>query len=133
MVAVGVWKTPKWLVAMPDLDGTPAEPVVIEPSLCARWGLLERLDRDLGLDWELVVPSDLAGEDGFGVLAPKRGVSLWVVPRKLIDALRRAAAFDRQPGRKTARMLARLPSCAPLRPLLRRVAPPTDRRQRLLL
>lgn len=133
MLTVGLWKVPNGLVAMPDLDGAPGEPLTVEHSLCARWGLLERFDRDLGLDWELVVPTDLAGPDGFGELAPRRGVPLWVVPRQLIDALRRAAALDRQPGRNTARMLARLPSCAPLRPLLRRLAPPTDRRQRPLL
>ncbi len=132
MRTVGLFKTPRGLVAMPDLDGAPGEPLTVEHSLCARSGLLERFDRDLGLDWELVVPADLAGPDGFGDLAPKRGVPLWVVPCQLVHALRRVVALDRQPAPRTARMLARLPSCAPLRPLLRRLAPPTDRRQRPL-
>jgi hypothetical protein len=93
MVTVGVFfKTRNSLVAMPDLLGEPAEPLTVENSRTAQWGLLERLDRDLGLDYQLVAPWDLAVQEGFGGLAQKRGVVLWIRPPR---ARRRAATRGR--------------------------------------
>lgn len=132
MTCVGLWHAKGCLVAVADDGGETEGPLRGEPGCDGLWDLLALVDREVGLDWELVASDELVGSAAFGEIAALRQVPLWVVPRALVAALRKVASLDRGPAHRTARMLARLPSCAPLRSLLRRSAPPADRRQQSL-
>ena len=130
MAIVGVWATPRRLVAVfVDDHGKASPPILIERTDDARWGLLVRLEAEYGLDWELAISHDLLTGDALAGLAARRGIVIWVAPRSLVEAIRHAAGIVTGPTRRLAAMIARLPLCAGLRPHLRRVAPETDRRQ----
>jgi hypothetical protein len=116
MAHVGIWLAKDRLVAVADGDEAEGSPIVAERADDARWALLEHFDRNLGLDWELVLPDDLARTDSIASLALERRISSWVAPRDLVDAIRFAAALTRPP--QIARMLARLPAYPPLRSLM---------------
>lgn len=130
MLTCGLWLTPRRLVAaMRPADAT-AQP---------RWQLARTDDgRHLLVDLvvacgaELVVAADQARGDAVVDLARHRGVMLWLVPAELALAARVGAGMQASP-RRLAGILALLPALPQLRPHLRRLTPPIDRRQLALL
>ena len=117
MATVGLWTMKHRFVAVADGDDADGSPLVALRTDEDRWALLDHFDKNLGLDWELVLPDDLARADSIGELAKDRLISRWIAPQELVDAIRHAAGLS-QP-RQIARMLARLPSRPKLRSLLR--------------
>lgn len=124
MSPVSVWPTSDGLIAVPVRDGITGDPVAFGRSLDNAWELLVRLDCDLGLDWSLVLPDDLARFRPLLEAARHRRIAVSFVANDLVKDLRYAACLAHAPPLRTARLLARLPACWTLRPFLRSQAPP---------
>lgn len=132
-VTCGVWRARRGLVAVVvDDDGRIIWSGVAGLDDDARWLLLSRLDAEIGLDYELVLPDWLARSDNIAPLALDRGVALWVVPQSLVESVRIIGRLGAGPPARTAAALARLPLAHALRGHLRRFAP-ADHRQLPLL
>jgi hypothetical protein len=130
MTSCGLWPARRRLVAVVvDDDGRASPAVAAALNDDARWGLLEHLDAVHGLDCELVISDELARVDSIGQLALTRGVSVWVAPQRLVDAIRTAAALATGPPGRTAAMIARLALVPIWRGHLRRLGCEIDRRQ----
>ena len=125
MSPVGVWPTSNGLIAVPVRDGITGDPVAFGRSLDDAWELLVRLDGDLGLDWSLVLPDDLARFRPLLEAARHRDIAVRFVASELVKDLRYAACLAHAPPLRTARLLARLPACWTLRPFLRSHPLPT--------
>jgi hypothetical protein len=91
---------------------------------------LHALENDVGLDYELVLPSNLVRSEALAHVSLAWGVPLWVVPQALAAAVR--TLLPTGPPHRIATALARLPLAPALRCHLRRVVP-ADRRQLCLL
>lgn len=128
-VTCGVWPSRRSLVAVVvDEQGRAEEALHAERGEEGAWSLLALLDRNVGLDWELVVPSWLARHDALAKLALSRGVAIWLVPDLLAESVRIVANLATGPPARTAAALARLPLAPALRGHLRRHCR-ADRRQ----
>src|SRR5438874_1024400 len=109
MTRCGLWLARRQLVAVAvDDDGRAWPALTAELTDDARWGLLELLDGTHGLDCDLVLPEALVQRDSIGRLALERGITSWVAPQRLVDAIRTAAALATGPPNRTAAMIARL-------------------------
>jgi hypothetical protein len=121
MATCGLWPTRRGVVAIiVDDDG-----VARGPARCAArtaesyWALLAEVEAHEGLDCRFVVTDEtLAAEPRLGKLAAHRGASVLVVSRALVDGLRVLTGQSRAPPKRLALLLARLPLCAPLMPML---------------
>lgn len=126
----GVWAGRRGLVAvLVDDDGAAGRPFVISTaSPESRWEVLERIDAAQGLDWQIVLPQWLARHDALAHFALARGIAVWLVPNRLVEAVRTLGRLDRLPANRIAAALARLPRIPLFSSELRRLQPP-DRRQ----
>src|SRR6266496_3263885 len=107
MAACGVWSAKGRLVAVVvDDDGRAAPTTLAAVDDDERWALLQYVDAVYGLDCALVLPEDLLKADTICHFALERGHDLWVAPRALIDAIRRAARIATDA--RIAAMIARL-------------------------
>lgn len=97
-----------------------------------RWNWLGSLAAEHGLDVELALTASMARSDSLLHLAQQNGITLWLIPDELVDAIR-YVAFGRQRRQWVAALLARIPDAAAWRAHLRRQASNDDRRQLLLL
>lgn len=95
------------------------------------WDWLTCLGAEHGLDVELALTESMARSDSFLHLAQHGGIVVWLIPDKLVDAIRHVA-FDHQRRHWVAALLARLPSAGAWRAHLRRQVF-SDERQMLLL
>lgn len=96
------------------------------------WDWLLYLGADHGLDVELALPESMVTISCLPRLAVENGIPVWLVPDKLLDAIR-AVAFARQRRPWVATLLARIPDVRAWRPHLRRLLSSRDPRQLLLL
>lgn len=134
MATCGIWPGRHQLVAViADDEGKASAPIVVARTDDARWGLLEHLDGTQGLDCELVVSEEFLRADSIANLALRRGLAVWVVPWRLVEAIRVVAGLARGPPKRTAAMLARTPLNSVLRPHLRRLERRGDEQQQNLL
>jgi hypothetical protein len=134
MATCAIWPGRRGLVAVVvDEDGRPSSRTVVARTEEACWALLCETDATTGLDWELVLPDWLARSAGIAQLALARGVAVWVVPSQLAEAVRIIGHLGTGPPARIAAALARIPLAPVLRGHLRRLEPPSDKRQLPLL
>jgi hypothetical protein len=89
MVACGIWRAQRRLVAVVvDDDGRASPALTAALDDDERWGLLESLDAEHGLDYSLVLSASLVRNDTIGDLALARGLQLWSAPQLLVTAIR---------------------------------------------
>jgi hypothetical protein len=89
MVACGIWRAQRRLVAVVvDDDGRASPALTAAMDDDERWGLLETLDAEHGLDYSLVLSASLVRNDTIGDLALTRGLQLWSAPQLLVTAIR---------------------------------------------
>jgi hypothetical protein len=131
-LTVGVWRRAGALVAsVVESDGRRVHSLLNIARIDDQyWSCLDELEREVGLDFDLVLPEDLVCTDALASIALERRISIWVVPRSLVAAIR--ALLGTGPPLRMATAIARLPLAPALRGHLRRLAPP-DRRQLCLL
>jgi uncharacterized protein YbjT (DUF2867 family) len=133
MITCGLWGAPRDLVAVViDDEEAPSKAIKVARTDDARWGLLEFLDAHHGIECELVIPEVLLRTDSIAHLARKRGRTVWVIPQSLADAVRTASSRN-LPPRRSAAMIARLPTIPLFRPHLRRLTGPLHNNQLDLL
>lgn len=96
-----------------------------------RWDWLSDLGAHHGLDFELALPESMA-TNSLPRLALESGIPVWLVPDKLVEAIR-YVAFPRQRRPWVAALLARIPDATAWRAHLRRPISSCDPRQLLLL
>ena len=107
MAACGIWRSKRRLVAVVvDDDGRAAPALTAATDDDERWGLLESLDAEHGLDYSLVLPAGLLRTDAIGDLALSRGHPLWSAPQQLVNAIRNVTGPAS--GARVAAMLGRL-------------------------
>jgi len=132
-VTCGLWPSRRGLAAIVvDEDGQTIWSAVTPRDDNEEWNLLSRLNAEVGLDYELVLPEWLARDNGIARFARDRGVALWLVPQSLVESVRIVGRLGAGPPERTAAALARLPLAPALRALLRRSAP-VDARQLSML
>lgn len=131
MVACGIWRSKRRLVAVVVNDDGRAAPALTAATDDERWGLLESLDAEHGLDYSLVLPAGLLRVDAIGDLALSRGHQLWSAPQQLVNALRNVTGPST--GARVAAMLGRLLLVPGFRGHLQRVQRDHDWRQLRLL
>ena len=132
MAACGIWRSKRRLVAVVvDDDGRAAPALTAAMDDDERWGLLESLDAEHGLDYSLVLPAGLLRADAIGDLALSRGHQLWSAPQQLVTALRKITGPTT--GARVAAMLGRLLLAPGFREHLHRVQRDHDWRQLRLL
>lgn len=130
MTACGLWLGPRGIVAaLVDGSGR-ARSCSVALTDDARSGLVLWL---AAAGAELVVVETLLPADPICFLARHAGVTVWIVSRPLVAALRQAAGLTHRGARPSAALLARLPAIPWLRSFLRRLEPPDDERQIPLL
>lgn len=120
--AVWPYRSALLLVSV-DSHGRAALPVSFPRTEPARWQLLLHLAL-LG-SCPLVMPCSLAQTDSLSTYARLEGLSVWLAPASLVDAVRTVAALATGPPARTAAALARLLLSPGLRTHLRRL-PPLD-------
>jgi hypothetical protein len=129
MSSVGVWLTRRGLVAVPVAASRAGLPLRVAATAEAAHALLAYLESvHRGDSFQLVLPDRLGRSAPVGRVALGCGVSLWLAPDALVDAVRAVSGLATAPPQRTAAALARLPSVAAFRTHLVRVAP-GDRRQ----
>jgi len=132
MAACGIWRSKRRLVAVVvDDDGRAAPALTAATDDDERWGLLEALDAEHGLDYSLVLPAGLLRADVIGDLALSRGHQLWSAPQQLVNAIRNVTGSAS--GARVAAMLGRLLLTPHFRGHLHRVQRDHDWRQLRLL
>jgi hypothetical protein len=131
MVACGIWRSKCRLVAVVVNDDGRAAPALTAATDDERWGLLESLDAEHGLDYSLVLPAGLLRADAIGDLALSRCHQLWSAPQQLVNALRHVTRPTT--GARVAAMLGRLLLAPGFRGHLHRVQRDHDWRQLRLL
>lgn len=132
MLACGIWRSKQRLIAVVvDDDGRAAPALTAATDDDERWGLLESLDAEHGLDYSLVLPAGLLRTDAIGALALSRGHELWSAPQQLLNALRNVTGPTS--GARIAAMLGRLLIAPGFRGHLHRVQRDHDWRQLRLL
>lgn len=97
-----------------------------------RWDWLSSLAAEHGLDVELALTASMARSDSLLHIAQQNGITLWLIPDELVDAIR-YVAFGRQRRQWVAALLARIPDAAAWRAHLSRQVSNADLRQLLLL
>jgi hypothetical protein len=130
MTACGVWPTSRGLLAVLIDSAGRARSFPIALTDDARWGLSQRL---AAVGAALVLDEALLESDRIAHVARRAGVTVWIAGPPLIQSLRCAAGIARRGARPSAALLARLPAIPWLRSLLRRLEPPDDDRQIMLL
>lgn len=75
------------------------------------WDWLSSLGAEHGLDVELALTESMARRDSLLHLARQGGIPVWLVPDRLLDAIR-YVAFAHQRGHWVAALLARSPALA---------------------
>ena len=107
MVACGIWRAQRRLVAVVvDDDGRASPALTAAMDDDERWGLLESLDAEHGLDYSLVLSASLLRNDTIGDLALSRGLQLWSAPQMLVAAIR--SVIGPTSDARLAAMLGRL-------------------------
>jgi hypothetical protein len=132
MSCVGLWpnRSRRQLIAVAvDGDGRPGLPMRVARTDEAAVALLAYLEAaHRGLAFELVMSDGLAQRAPVARVALANGISLWLAPDGLVDAVRAVARLTIAPPHRTAAALARLPLASVFRPQLRRLGP-GDQRQ----
>jgi hypothetical protein len=130
MSCIGVWRTRRNLVAVPvGADGRAGLPLRVAGTDEAAHALLAYLESvHRGAAFELVLADSLGRSAPVARVALEYGVSLWLAPDALVDAVRAVSGLATAPPPRTAAVLARLPGTSVFRPQLLRVTP-GDRRQ----
>lgn len=132
MVACGIWRSKRRLIAViVDDDGRASPALTAATDDDERWGLLESLDAEHGLDYSLVLSAGLLRADAIGALALSRGHQLWSAPQQLVNAIRDVTGLTS--GARAAAMLGRLLVVPGFRGHLHRVERDHDWRQLRLL
>ena len=132
MVACGIWRSKRRLIAViVDDDGRASPALTAATDDDERWGLLESLDAEHGLDYSLVLSAGLLRADGIGDLALSRGHQLWSAPQQLVNAIRDVTGLTG--GARLPAMLGRLLVVPGFRGHLHRVQRDHDWRQLRLL
>jgi hypothetical protein len=134
MIAAGIWAHPadrRLTVVLVRADGSRPPPLRVARTDAARAGLVHYL-LAVGRDVHVAVADSVAEQDS--IAGHLRGTTLtgWLVPDSLLDAV--ASAAGRGPGatRSRAAILARLPTVAAFRPMLRRIPAPDPRQLTLV-
>jgi hypothetical protein len=123
MATCGIWFTSRSLVAVVlDDDGDEAASTYKAARTDhARWGLIASVEAHHGLDCVFVVSEKLLVADGLPRLALHRGSAVVAAPDGVLVSARRLAGLARASPRSLARLLARLPLCAPFAARLTRL------------
>ena len=131
MITCGFWITARRLVVVVADSGKPASAITAARTDDAQHSLLHHLHDRYGPDCALVLPAQLASAS-IASLALRRGITVWVAPRILLDGLQMIASVGRTASpRRLARLLAHLPRSDLLRQHLQRL--PTNEQQLRLL
>lgn len=133
MSCVGVWLAKRGLVAVSvGTDGRAGLPLRVSGTDEAAHALLAYLaSAHRGAPFELVLPDRLGRDAPISRIALEWGVTLWLAPDTLVDAVRAVSGLAAAPPPRTAAALARLPGTSVFRAQLLRVAP--DARRQLSL
>ena len=134
MPSCGLWFRRNLLIAVIlEHEGHSSAPLSFLRSEDGRRQLLAYLARHHGSSCQLVATEGLLRVDPIGELAVRDGLVVWSAPQLLIEAIRGVSGLAAGPPKRSALMLARLPSHPFFRPQLRHHAPPSDHRQLPLL
>jgi hypothetical protein len=128
IAAAGIWAHPadrRLTVVLLRPDGTRP------PPLHAPLGLPHYL-LAAGREIHVAIAESVAEQDGLVTHLRGRRLSAWLVPDSLLAAIAAAAGLGPSAARSRAAIVARLPTVAAFRPLLRPIAA-TDPRQLTLV
>jgi len=134
VIAAGIWAHPadrRLTVVLVRPDGTRPPPLRVARTGAARDGLVHYL-LAVGRDVHVAVAESVAEQEG--IVGHLRGQLLrgWLVPDSLLDAVAAAAGLGPGAARSRAAILARLPTVAAFRPMLRRIPDPDPRQLTLV-
>jgi len=124
IAAAGIWAHPadrRLTVVLLRSDGTRPPPLHVARTAAARDGLLHYL-LAAGRDIQVAVAESVAEQDGLVSHLRAERLSGWLVPDSLLAAIAAAAGLGPSAARSRAAIIARLPTVAAFRPLLRPIA-----------
>jgi len=139
VAAAGIWAHPAdrtLTVVLVRPDGTRPPPLRVARTDAARAGLVHYL-LAVGRDLHVAVAAAVARQDRLAEhlrahLHTGTALHAWLVPDTLLDAVAAAAGLGPNAARSRAAILARLPTIAAFRPLLRPLPPPDPRQLTLV-
>jgi len=134
VAAAGIWAHPAdrtLTVVLVRPDGTRPPPLRVARTDAARAGLVHYL-LAVGRELHVAVAGAVAQQDRLAEHLRAQPLRAWLVPDALLDALAAAAGLGPHAARSRAAILARLPTIAAFRPLLRPLPPPDPRQLTLV-